>query len=71
MIKMPYVIFGSMMIGVGVWLIRTPRQSKIGIFLGPMIRFRMFGIILVLFGTLTLLVGLGLRSIGSIPVVVN
>ena len=71
MIEMPYVVFGGIMTGIGVWLIRTPRQSRIGLFLGPMIRFRIFGIILVVFGLFALLVGLGLRSIGSVPIPVN
>ena len=71
MVEMPYVVFGGIMMGIGVWLIRTPRQSRIGLFLGPMIRFRIFGIILVVFGLFALLVGLGLRSIGSVPIPVN
>ncbi len=71
MIEIPYVVFGSIMTGIGVWLVRTPRQSKIGRFLGPMIRFRIFGVILIMFGLFTLLAGLGLRSIGSIPITVN
>ena len=68
---MPYLIIGICIIFVGIWLLRTPRYSKIGVFLGSMVVYRVFGVILILFGTLALLAGLGLESIGPYPVTVN
>jgi len=67
----PYVIIGAAMMAFAVWLIREPRNSKVVVFLGPMLRFRLFGILLLILGLFTFLVGLGLRSLGAIPITVN
>ena len=67
----PFIVFGLAISFFGIWLIWTPRQSRIGAFLGPMIRFRLFGYILVLFGLLALAAGLGIDHIGSIPIKVK
>ena len=68
---MPYLVIGTFIIFVGVWLLRTPRYSKIGIFLGSMWVYRVFGVILILFGSLAVLAGLGVEYIGPYPVKVN
>lgn len=56
---------------VGVWLVRSPRHTKFAVFLGPMFRFRLLGIIFIVFGVFTMLVGAGLESIGSVPIKVK
>ena len=68
---MPYVILGTVLVLTGIWLLRTPRHSKIGVLLGPMTLYRVLGVIYVIFGMLAVLAGLGVESIGSYPVRVN
>ena len=68
---MPYVIIGIGIIFVGLWLLRTPRYSKIGILLGSMLMYRILGIIYILFGSLAVAAALGLASIGPYPLTLN
>jgi hypothetical protein len=68
---MPYVILGTVLVLTGIWLLRTPRHSKIGVLLGSMTVYRVLGIIYVIFGVFAVLAGLGVESIGSYPVKVN
>lgn len=68
---MTYVIIGIGIIFVGLWLLRTPRYSKIGILLGSMLMYRILGIIYILFGSLAVAGGLGLDSIGPYPITLN
>ncbi|KQC13987.1 MAG: hypothetical protein APR63_06585 [Desulfuromonas sp. SDB] len=70
-IKIPLIIIGLGITFIGSWLMIAPRKSKIGIFLGPMIFFRFFGILLILFGIFAFVVGIGLRKIGPIPIIVR
>ena len=69
--SIPYTVIGLFLLLTGIWLIRAPRKSKIGIFLGPMVYFRLLGILLILFGVLTFSVGLGLRKIGPFPIILH
>ena len=68
---MPYVILGTLLVLTGIWLLRIPRHSKIGVLRGSMTLYRVLGIIYVIFGLFTVLAGLGVESIGSHPVRVN
>lgn len=70
-IRIPYVFIGLTILGVGVWLIRSRRYSRLGVFWGPMIYFRLLGIIFIIFGAFALLVGIGLRAIGPIVITIN
>ena len=70
-IDIVFVVIGILAVSAGIWLIVTPRTSKVGTFLGPMFFFRLFGLLLVLIGLLTVAAGLGLRQIGPFPVTVR
>jgi hypothetical protein len=70
-INAPYLIIGFLVSGVGFWLIRAPRNSKSGTFLGPRIYFRLLGVLFLLLGVLTIAAALGLREIGQIPITIN
>jgi hypothetical protein len=66
----PYLIIGFMVSVVGLWLIRAPGETKMVTFLGPMIHFRLLGVLFLLLGILTMAAALGLRELGHIPITV-
>jgi hypothetical protein len=68
---LPYLLLGILVISVGIWLVRTPRYSKIGTLLGSMFVYRILGVIFILIGLLTALAGLGLEAIGPYPITIN
>lgn len=70
-ITIQYIIIGLAITWVGIWLMIAPRESKIGVFLGPMICFRFLGFLFLLFGIFTFAVGFGLRQIGPVPIIIH
>jgi hypothetical protein len=68
---LPYLIIGVFIISVGIWLLRTPRNARIGLMLGSMLVYRILGIIFVLFGLSAVIAGFGLESIGPFPITIN
>ena len=67
-VHIPYLIMGFLVSVAGLWLISAPRESRWVTFLGPMIYFRLLGVLFVLLGALTIAAALGLRELGHIPI---
>jgi hypothetical protein len=70
-ISIPFSIIGAAVTFVGIWLVSAKRKSKIGLFLGPMIYFRLLGVIFILLGIFTFSVGMGLREIGPYKITIK
>jgi hypothetical protein len=55
-----FILMGIFFEVAGVTLLVAPRESRYAVFLGPMLPYRLFGILLLAAGLICLLVGAGI-----------